>query len=204
VGAIWQPRAILADVGLLATLSESEVASGMGEVVKTAVLAGAELTEAVRGLSAKGTSNAACLEAVIHGCLKYKAAVVEEDEREGGRRAVLNLGHTVGHVIESTALSTGTTIPHGVAVAIGLRAETEALCASDSTRSTLFSLLDSLNLPARSDLPFQMEAVRDLLLRDKKRRQDAIVVPVLRELGQPELVDVELDRLIEACRSAMS
>lgn len=204
VGAIWQPRVILADVGLLATLPEEEVASGMGEVVKTAVLSGPELTASVKRLAADPSSTHGNLGTVVHGCLQYKAAVVEEDERESGRRAVLNLGHTVGHVIESTALAAGAPIPHGVAVAMGLRAETEALCESGATCAEVSSLLDSLNLPARSELTFQPEAVRDLLLRDKKRRQDEFVVPVLRELGEPQLVDVKLDKLIEACRSAMS
>lgn len=204
IGAIWQPRAIVADVGLLNGLPAGEIASGMGEVVKTALLSGPQLVERVRGLDASDPIGDPGLDAVVADCLRYKASVVEADERESGRRAILNLGHTVGHVIESLAIEAGTPLPHGVAVAIGIRAEAEALCPDAACRDAVLGLLDSAGLPATGAVPFDPGRASALLLRDKKRRGEMIQVPVLHGIGDVHLLDTGADRLLDACRAAAS
>ena len=112
-GAFHQPSAVLCDPAALETLPPEELAAGYPEVVKTALIAGGPLWARVRQ---GGEVDAE----VILGCVRTKLAVVAEDERDAGRRQVLNLGHTIGHAIES---ATGyTRYRHGEAVAIGLLA----------------------------------------------------------------------------------
>ena len=121
VGAYHQPSAVVTDVDTLATLPPEELAAGYAEVVKTALIAGGSLWERVAARRARSTS------AIILDCARTKLAVVAADERDGGLRQVLNLGHTVGHAIET---ATGyRRYRHGEAVALGLLA---ALRLSDA------------------------------------------------------------------------
>jgi shikimate kinase / 3-dehydroquinate synthase len=158
VGAYHQPSAVLCDLAALDTLPAEEMAAGYVEVVKTALIAGGGLWARVRQGGEVGGPE-------IMGCLRTKLAVVAEDERDGGRRQVLNLGHTVGHAIEA-ATSYGR-YRHGEAVGIGLLA---ALRLSDreALRSEVAELLAARGLP----LSFQGASVDDVLAlveRDKKR-----------------------------------
>ena len=100
VGLIRQPAAIVADTGFLETLPAEELQSGQGEVLKTALLAGGDLRDAVQDPVADWG-------VLVPGCLRYKADIVRRDEHEGGLRRILNLGHTLGHVLESLALVQG-------------------------------------------------------------------------------------------------
>jgi 3-dehydroquinate synthase len=114
VGSFSQPRFVRMDVSLLASLSDIEFASGMAEAIKHAVIAGGHyfaLIESAAGIS----DSAEALERIVAGSVEIKAGVVERDERESGERRKLNLGHTVGHGIE-----TATGLPHGHCVAAGL------------------------------------------------------------------------------------
>jgi len=119
VGAYHLPSAVIADTSTLATLPAEELAAGFAEVVKTALIAGGDLWERVRSL---GELDAANLVDVVFDCARTKLEVVAADERDTGRRAVLNLGHTVGHAIEA---ATGyERYRHGEAIALGLLVET--------------------------------------------------------------------------------
>ena len=100
VGAYHLPSAVLADTATLATLPPEEMAAGFVEVVKTALIAGGELWERVRGLEELDPAD---LTAIVFACARTKLEVVAADERDAGRRAVLNLGHTVGHAIEAAS-----------------------------------------------------------------------------------------------------
>jgi shikimate kinase/3-dehydroquinate synthase len=150
---------VLADGAALETLPAAELAAGHAEVVKTALIAGGALWERVRA----GADPDAV---VVLGCLRTKLAVVAEDERDAGRRQVLNLGHTVGHAIEA---ATGyTRLRHGEAVGLGL------LCAlrlsdRDELRAEVADLLRARGLPLTVD-GVDPGAVAALVERDKKRR----------------------------------
>ena len=157
-GAYHQPSAVLCDPAALETLPVEEMAAGYVEVVKTALIAGGGLWARVRQGGEVGGPD-------IMGCLRTKLAVVAEDERDGGRRQVLNLGHTVGHAIEA-ATAYGR-YRHGEAVGIGLLA---ALRLSDreSLRAEVADLLAARGLP----LAFSGASVDEVLAlveRDKKR-----------------------------------
>lgn len=112
LGAFHQPKLVLEDIDVLNTLPESEWKNGIGEGIKYACLAGGRIAEIMsEGLDSDNLSEFVAL------CAQYKADVVCRDEKEGGPRKLLNLGHTVGHAIEKQS---NFTISHGVAVAYGI------------------------------------------------------------------------------------
>jgi shikimate kinase / 3-dehydroquinate synthase len=157
-GAYHQPAAVLCDPALLATLPPEELSAGYVEVVKTALIAGGPLWSRVR----RGEEVDAD---VIMGCLRTKLAVVAADERDAGRRQVLNLGHTVGHAIE--AATSYARYRHGEAVGIGLLVALR-LSGREPLRAEVADLLAARGLP----LTFggaSVEEVLGLIERDKKR-----------------------------------
>jgi shikimate kinase / 3-dehydroquinate synthase len=157
-GAFHQPSAVLCDPAALDTLPPEEAAAGYAEVVKTALIAGGPLWARVR----QGGPVSA---AEIMGCARTKLAVVAEDERDGGRRQVLNLGHTVGHAIEA---ATGfTRYRHGEAVGIGLLVALR-LSDRDALRSQVADLLADHGLPL-TYTGAAPDVVAALVQRDKKR-----------------------------------
>lgn len=118
-GTFHQPAEVLCDTELLATLDDAEYASGLGEVLKTAILAGdAELAALETSAGAVAARDADALVEAVEMCVRTKARVVSEDPLEKGLRRALNLGHTFGHAIEHVA-GYGA-VPHGVAVAVGI------------------------------------------------------------------------------------
>jgi len=158
VGAYHQPAGVLVDPGMLATLPPVELAAGWVEVLKTALITGGGLWERV---AAGGEVE----EAVILACARTKLAVVAADERDAGRRQVLNLGHTVGHAIETV---TGyARYRHGEAVGLGLLAALR-LSGLDDLRAQVRELLLARGLPVSiaGTLP---EEVVGAIARDKKR-----------------------------------
>jgi shikimate kinase/3-dehydroquinate synthase len=172
-GAYHQPSAVIVDPSVLSTLPREEAAAGYVEVVKTALIAGGPLWARVR---AGGDPD----DDVILGCLRTKLAVVAEDERDEGRRQVLNLGHTVGHAIEA---ATGyRRYRHGEAVGLGL------LCAlrlseRDALRAEVASLFAARGLPQRLEGATAAE-VAALVARDKKRTGDSVPFVLVEAPGQ--------------------
>jgi shikimate kinase/3-dehydroquinate synthase len=158
VGAYHQPAAVLCDPAALDTLPDEEAAAGYAEVVKTALIAGGALWARVRQGGPVGVRE-------IMGCVRTKLTLVAEDERDGGRRQVLNLGHTVGHAIEA---ATGfARYRHGEAVGIGLLAALR-LSGRDALRSEVAELLSARGLPL-SFSGASPEVVMEVVARDKKR-----------------------------------
>ena len=157
-GVFHQPSAVICDPAALDTLPPEELAAGYPEVVKTALIAGGALWSRVRQ---GGDVDAG----VILGCVRTKLAVVAADERDEGRRQVLNLGHTVAHAIEA---ATGyTRYRHGEAVAIGLLVALR-LSGREPLRSEVAELLRARGLPL-SFTGAPVEDVLELVERDKKR-----------------------------------
>lgn len=119
VGAFHQPNAVIADTATLATLRQKDYCAGLGEIVKYGLGLDADLFEWLEAhLDALLDRDPEALERVVYWCCALKAEVVVEDEREAGRRALLNLGHTFAHAIEAS-VSYGTWL-HGEAVAAGM------------------------------------------------------------------------------------
>jgi shikimate kinase/3-dehydroquinate synthase len=164
VGAYHQPAAVLADTTTLATLPLEEHAAGYAEVVKTALIAGGPLWDTI---AAGGPVD----DDVILACARTKLAVVAADERDGGRRQVLNLGHTVGHALE-VALGYGT-LRHGEAVGLGLLAALRLSGLSD-LRGQVEALLADAGLPTSLEgHDVDPEAIVAATRLDKKRTTTA-------------------------------
>lgn len=190
-GTFHQPRAVLADVSTLETLPEEEFASGLGEVLKTAILSG---DEAIATLEADAPQllarDSEAMTRQVEACVRFKAFVVAQDPHEGGLRKCLNLGHTFGHGIEHIA-GYGK-VPHGVAVAAGIGIAFEHAAAygvleDSALAARITQLSDALGLPnslaaieERFDLKIDTQALTESMRTDKKNKagQINLVLPV--------------------------
>ena len=158
VGAYHQPEAVHVLPETLNTLPAAERAAGYAEVVKTALIAGGSLWERVRAGAVDDPST-------VLACARTKLTIVAADERDAGVRQVLNLGHTVGHAIET--VSGYGRYRHGEAVALGLLAALR-LSGQDALREQVAGLFEAQGLPTRLDAA-DPSAVADATRRDKKR-----------------------------------
>lgn len=194
VGAFWQPSLVVADVDALATVPPELFRDSCGEVVKHAVLADADLLDTLTAHPLTGSRDAATLVDVVARNVRIKRDVVVADEREGGLRQTLNLGHTVGHAIESAS---DFSLGHGSCVAAGLclmaRGSAALGWCSAQTAGRIERCVAAHGLPTSTELP------TDLLMRyaahDKKRHGAAVNVVVPREVGRCEVRRVSLDDL---------
>jgi 5-deoxy-5-amino-3-dehydroquinate synthase len=156
VGAFWQPAAVLCDIETLATLPPREYRSGLGEMAKYRFLGAEDLLDLP-------------LDERVAACVRIKAEVVAGDEREGGRRAILNYGHTLGHALE---IATEFSLTHGECVAIGLVYAAELACRLgridrarvDEHRATVAAYDLPMTIPPGVDV----EELLGLFGRDKK------------------------------------
>jgi 3-dehydroquinate synthetase len=197
IGVIRQPRCVAVDLAFIAALPDRAFRSGLGELAKCALLSGGELHALAIGRSAAILArDPDALERAVLLALRYKADVVSRDPLDRGERALLNAGHTVGHAIEAEALKRGVELPHGDAVAIGLAVE--ALACDGADPACVRRVLEAWSLP--SALPFRIDpgSALALLERDKKRRGDAVTLPVVQAPGAVVLRDVPIRRLVEA------
>lgn len=179
-GAFYQPSLVLCDLDCLATLPSLYRSDGTGEVVKYGVMANAELFDWLQEPLAGQE------ERVVARCVSIKRDVVEADEREGGLRKLLNLGHTVGHAIE---LLGAYRIPHGHAVAAGMAIMARACAAkgwcTPEDAARIDAMLRVHGLPTGS-----LRSPADLYeaaLHDKKRTGDTIDVVIVRSVGATEV-----------------
>jgi 3-dehydroquinate synthase len=201
VGAFHQPSGVFASLDALATLPRREVRGGLGEVLKSAILSGEELFARVERDAAKLVAvDLEALEPVIFGCLALKAGVVSRDEREDGERALLNLGHTLGHALESLAGFSADLI-HGEAVAIGtcfaahLGVRLGLLAAAE--RDRMIAVARSLGLPVARP---GFDAVRalELMKKDKKAVGGKLRLVLPRSIGRVEVVDAVPEHVVRA------
>jgi shikimate kinase/3-dehydroquinate synthase len=179
VGAYHQPAAVIADVAALATLPAEELRAGFTEVLKTALLAGGDLWERVRALE---EINPAAIADIVFACARFKAGVVAEDERDAGRRQILNLGHTVGHAIE--AASGYGRYRHGEAVGLGLLAALR-LSDAEALRAEVDEALARHELPTALDEDIDPDAIAAAIERDKKATAEGPRFVLLSEPGSP-------------------
>jgi shikimate kinase/3-dehydroquinate synthase len=180
-GAYHLPAAVIADSSTLATLPAEELAAGFVELLKTGLLAGGELWERARGLDSLDPES---LGGLVFACARYKCEVVAADERDAGLRAVLNLGHTVGHAIE--AASGYSRYRHGEAIGLGLLAALR-LSAAPELRESIESILRRHRLPVALDPGIDIEEVLAALQRDKKRTAAGVGFVLLSEPGAPRV-----------------
>ena len=202
VGAFHQPNAVIVDTATLSTLGRKEYCAGLGEVVKYGLGLDAGLFEWLEGnLDAVMDRDPEALERVTYWCCALKAAIVAEDEREAGRRALLNLGHTFAHAIE-TGIAMGSWL-HGDAVAVGLRMATELAARLGMVEAALVervvALLEACSLPTRPP-PIGAARMKSLMALDKKIAGGKLRLVLPDALGSSRVVadvpDAELDAVL--------
>lgn len=186
IGAFHPPAAVLADPALLATLPVRDYRAGLAEAVKHGLIADAKYFAWIGSVADRLlTRNTGALERLVHRSVEIKAAVVMEDEREAGRRATLNAGHTVAHALE---VLSSYTLPHGEAVALGLVAE----CAigeqlgetTPGTAHAVGAMLTRLGLPVRIPFAIDPAAALEAMQRDKKNRAGRIHCAFVAKVGE--------------------
>ncbi len=176
LGAFHQPRLVVADLDLLGTLPAPQLAAGIAEAVKHGAIADADYFAFLeREHDAVTTKQPDALERLVRRCVEIKAGVVAADERETGRRAILNFGHTVAHAVEATAKFA---VLHGEAVAIGMAYEARLAerlgIAAAGTADRIRRLLERYDLPLElpeSATPDELLATMQL---DKKARAGTV------------------------------
>ena len=200
IGAFHQPAAVLSDTDVLASLPARELRAGIAEIIKYGLINDARffgwLEDNIDGLVQR---DAACLAHAIEVSCRNKARIVALDERESGLRAILNLGHTFGHAIE-TALGYKTWL-HGEAVAAGmsmaahLSVKTTGLAQADARRVN--ALLEKAGLPVNLPDTIRSDQLRELMAVDKKTRHGRLHLVLLQEIGKavvtPEFDEADLE-----------
>jgi 3-dehydroquinate synthase len=197
VGAFKQPAGVAIDPVVLDTLPDAEVASGMAELIKHAVLADPELLDELERTPWDEAPRAQW----IARSLQVKIEVVEEDPYERGRRAVLNLGHTTGHALEQQS---GYGLRHGEGVSIGMVAAARIAAATGRADPTLAerigAVLQRHGLPVRCP-PVGAEGIWEAMGRDKKKQGRALRWVLPNAVGQIEIAsDVPRRVVLEVLR----
>jgi len=190
VGTFHQPRAVLADVGTLATLTDRDYRSGLAEVAKYALTLDTELLDQLESDPGPILSREpGALEALVARCAAAKASAVSRDERDTGARLVLNYGHTLGHALERLEAFGGRS--HGEAIAVGMvfaarLSEARGLCPPGVATRTI-RLLTSLGLEVDGSLP----PVDDILsaFRLDKKYLGGVRFVLVEDVGKPVIVE---------------
>jgi 3-dehydroquinate synthase len=201
VGAFHQPRLVVADIDLLATLPPRQLRSGWAEVLKHGLICDADFFDWLAGEGAVGAAgdSGALTRAVVRS-VEIKSAIVGEDEKEAGRRALLNLGHTFGHAIEAELGFDEERITHGEAVALGCAmafrfSAARGLC-EERVAERVERVITAAGLPARlAEVgAFSAEALVDRMAGDKKAEGGRLTLILARSIGDA-LVDKAVDRI---------
>ncbi len=192
IGAFHQPRAVIADLLSLSTLSFRELFAGFAEVIKTACIGDAVFFAWLE--THADTLMSQDIGALIHAiatCCRYKAGVAQRDERETGERALLNFGHTFGHALEVE--SGYGTLLHGEAVAIGMvlasRLSVQLGIASAHDTDRLRALLQRFGLPTDVPAGIDPDALLAHMRLDKKNRAGALRLILWRGIGRVEIME---------------
>lgn len=204
IGAFWQPVAVLADMTTFDTLPVREFSAGLAEVVKYALIFDANFLDWLEQNADKiNARDGQVLSEMVHQCCDFKAQIVASDERESGVRALLNFGHTFGHVIE-THMGYGVWL-HGEAVSAGMM---QALAMSHKlglvSRDEVVRvarLLVKFNLPIKPPV-IEVDTALDLMGHDKKVQAGKVRLVLLDGLGKAFVTkDFEMQKLVETLGS---
>ncbi len=194
IGGFYTPEAVIADVSFLKTLPEREYSSGLCELVKYDMIT-------TDGFASLLLSNPCALGEVIEKAYKFKLSVTERDFTDFSERHILNFGHTVGHAVEELTLGE---IPHGIAVAVGMKTEIEvsALFGKkvDGRRKQLDALFNGLNVR----LPEVDILKASRLIKSDKKNQGEYILSVLVSDGNPaEVRKIKTDEYILAVKRTL-
>lgn len=206
IGAFHQPQMVALDMQTLTTLPEAEYRNGLAEVVKYGVIMDKDFFDLLAANTEKLNSFDPDFYAkiIIRSC-ECKAEVVAGDEREQGRRAILNYGHTVGHAVEKLS---NFTLPHGKAVAIGMAAAARLAVMMDLCDKTVETiqnqLLAELQLPVRLPENSNIDSIVQAMKSDKKNTAGGITMVLPVSIGEVKIVkNVNEDLLKSALKGVL-
>jgi 3-dehydroquinate synthase len=202
VGVFYQPRLVVADTGLLASLPERELRAGYAEVIKYGAIYDADFFAWLE----REQKPSEDLVSVVRRCCEIKGEVVGKDERESGLRAILNFGHTIGHAME--ALSDYVGLLHGEAIAIGMCCAAElsvrrgGLSRTEADR--LRALIAACGLPVKIGQKYDVAQLRAAMQLDKKAVAGKQRFVLLKRLGEAfvseDVTDRDVEEVINVCR----
>ncbi len=191
VGTFYQPQAVYIDPDVLKTLPEKEILGGLAEVIKYGVIRDADFFDFLD--RQRGNILALREDAVIPliaRCCEIKAQVVEQDEREGGLRRILNFGHTIGHAVEAAS---GFSLIHGLAIGIGMRAAADLAVLgghlSKEEAARIRRLLEEYGLPVIIPSTLDRTAIKQFLLADKKTIGGRVFFVLPEAIGRVRVTD---------------
>ena len=209
IGAFHQPQLVLIDPQVLKTLPEREFRAGMAEVIKYGVIWDAQLfqeLETAKRLDNLDQISEELLQTILAHSCQAKADVVSQDEKEGGIRAILNYGHTVGHAMES--LTGYCLVNHGEAVAIGM-----SIAGKIAVKMGLWSekeserqdqLITKAGLPKTVPSMLEIDDILESLKRDKKVKEGKVRFVLPKTIGQATITDQvsseTVREVIQSCR----
>ena len=200
VGAFHQPRLVLADIDVLATLPPVQLRSGWGEVLKHGLICDPAFFDWLAGDGAAGaTGDPVALERAVVRSVEIKSAIVGEDEKEAGRRALLNLGHTFGHAVEAELGFEEAALAHGEAVALGCvlafrySARLGVCAASDAERAAQVIAAAGLPTELTQAGVFSADALIARMAGDKKAEGGRLTLVLARSIG-----DAFVERTVDA------
>lgn len=209
IGSFYQPRAVIIDLNTLKTLPLREFRAGLGEVIKYALLAGGDFFNLVYSALQKGLGENKSVELpdIISQCCQIKAEFVQEDERETGLRALLNLGHTFAHALE--AYTHYKRWLHGEAVAIGLYCAALLSYQCKGLDKNTLSLLDQMltwaGLPSRIPADIELDRLRLLMSQDKKVKNKQLRFILMKAIGDCYIDDeITENQLFLTLQTAMT
>ena len=194
VGTFQQPEFVLCDPRFLKTLPEAEVANGLAEIVKHALIADADMFAAIEERAAGALQlDPAVIARLVSDSVRIKASVVGRDEREAGERRILNFGHTLGHALEAAGR-----FSHGEAVSVGM-----VFAAAVSMRrgrleaaayDRIIRLLQRLRLPTEATA--ELRRLQAAVGKDKKRRGESIHMVQLNGIGAAVVETVTIEEFL--------
>lgn len=189
VGAFYPPKTVIIDSKTLETLPYRQVANGLAESVKMSLTNDKQLFELFENCEISDS-----IDKIIEGSLRIKKSVVEQDEKEGGLRKVLNFGHTLAHAFESENKMQN--LYHGECVALGMI----PMC-SQNVRTRLVAVLEKIGLPTKIDTDF--ETIVSAMKHDKKMSGDNITVIYVEEIGQYKMRTIPFEEFAKEIKGVL-
>lgn len=190
VGSFYQPIKVIIDLKTLDTLPCQEYKNGMGEGIKYAMLMDGELESIVTN----GVTCSSNIDKFVELCIRYKKMIVEEDEKESGKRRLLNLGHTFAHAIEKLS---DYTVPHGVAVAQGLKIIADVAKAQDKIAPCAYEKLQTLldRYDMHLDKEYDFNEMLNVIKLDKKAEGDSVNAVIPYAFGDCRIEKLKIEDL---------
>lgn len=193
IGTINQPEFIICDYKLLKTLPRKEFKNGLAEIVKHAIIQDYNLFKLVEDAGKNIYSlDESTINKIINKTINIKISIVKKDEKEKGKRKLLNFGHTIGHAIESvTGMSHGESIAIGMVFALNLSLKRKLISEKDFKRIIL--LFEILELPTKIDC--DKEILIEYIKKDKKRFNNNIDFVLIDKIGKAIIKSILIDEL---------